>query len=141
MSNGAIELHDSATERVLNESGKVTILFSPAYVHQSGGKPGIDPGSGWHQKAALIVEAGEITGALPEFPMDISSGLMILDCAKSSNLIPIPFSYNGDFRLHLTFVSGNKIVITGSSADLALYGEPEYLEEFPGAGVQNSRGI
>ena len=132
MSNRAIELHDSTTERLLHESGKVTILLSPAYIHQSAGQPGIEPGSGWLQKAALIVQAGEITGALPEFPTDISHGHMILDGVKSENIIPIPFSFSGDFRLHLTFVSGDKVVVNGSSATLVLHGEPKYLEEFPG---------
>jgi hypothetical protein len=66
---------------------------------------------------------------------------MILDGAKSENLLTIPFSFSGDFSLNLTFVPGEKVVITGSSANLVLYGEPEYLEEFPGTGVQFNRGI
>ena len=141
MPNRAIELHDSTIENLLRESVKVTILFSPAYVHKAKGEPGIDPGSGWLQKSALIIGSGEISGALPEFPTDISCGDMILDGVKSENLIPIPFSFSGDFRLHLTFVSGNKVVVTGSSANLVLYGEPEYLDEFPGAGGQSNRYI
>lgn len=40
----AVELHDSTLREIIQESDGVLLRLSPAYVHGSSGRCGIDPG-------------------------------------------------------------------------------------------------
>jgi hypothetical protein len=48
--NSLIELHDSRVSNVTRGAGTVTIRFDPPYLHNSEGRPAVDPGTGWIQK-------------------------------------------------------------------------------------------
>jgi hypothetical protein len=52
--NRHIELHDSRIARIDISPGAVQLQFDRAYLHQSTGRPGIDPGTGWTQAARLV---------------------------------------------------------------------------------------
>lgn len=133
MSNRIIELHDSDVEAITVEAHeKVCIKFSAAYLHESTAVPGVDRGSGYLQKAELIAEGGKVSDSLPQLPGVISDGFLLLDGRKIDNIIPVPFEFSGNFGIQLTFDTGETVSITGTDAKLILYGEPEYLEEFPG---------
>ena len=54
--NQSIELHDSVLGEIGFAEGDAKLSFVHAYIHRSEGRPGIDPGTGWSQKAELIIE-------------------------------------------------------------------------------------
>lgn len=132
MANRVIELHDSEVSEIFQASQQVTVRFSAAYVHESEGTPGVDPGKGYVQGAELIVNKATMEGGLPDFPADISEGSLTLNGMRADNEIPVPFIFSGDFLMELTFISGHRIKVTGAAGTLSLFGDPEYVEDFPG---------
>lgn len=74
MPNRAIELHDSTFDGVRKDGTDLTLRFSAAYTHQSGGKPGVDAGSGWVQEAILHVRGGSVNGEIENLPCDLWDG-------------------------------------------------------------------
>jgi hypothetical protein len=79
MSQRVIELHDSVISSIDFEAGTTIITFSHAYIHQSEGVPGIDPGSGWSQRAELRINQASKRDVPRDRPYKISDGMLKLD--------------------------------------------------------------
>jgi hypothetical protein len=133
MTNRAIEIHDSILQSIAISAGHVVLDFSSAYIHQSDGRPAIDAGTGWTQHAVIRVRGDVVSGSLTELPCDLSSGYLALNGQHSDNLIPIPLSLDGDVELHLTSAFAESVRVHGNRVTLELLGEPDYVEQFPGA--------
>lgn len=130
MPNRAIEFHDSMLNSVAAEGSNVILHLSPAYIHESEGEPGQDPGSGWSQDAHIHIERGLMEGDPPELPCDLSDGELHID-GDCLQLLPIPFDRQGRMQLDLQSMTGNKIRITGTRLRLEMLGIATYLEEGP----------
>jgi len=133
MTNRAIEIHDSKLQSIAISAGHVVLDFSSAYIHQSDGRPSIDAGTGWTQHAVIRVRGDVVSGSLTELPCDLSSGYLTLNGQHSDNLIPIPLSCDGDVELRLTSAFAESVQVRGNRVTLELLGEPDYVEQFPGA--------
>jgi hypothetical protein len=72
--NSAIELHDSEICQIRQSGGNAVVEFTPAYLHMSRGRPGIDSGSGWLQDARLSLTRAFVTGNRPALPEGVSDG-------------------------------------------------------------------
>jgi len=129
--NSSIEIHDSDVETVSSVDGKAVVCFSSVYIHKSSGTPGVDPGTGWVQKARLTIADGIIKSTLPLFPGELLSGYLRLGDSILDNGIPIPLSFRGDTELRLESWNDQFILVSGSGAELELLGEPTYVEDFP----------
>lgn len=135
--NQMIELHDSEIACSWFCDGAAVIIFSHAYIHRSEGEPGRDPGTGWSQRAELVIEeAAEID--LPRaWPCSIYDGSLELDDVAYPNEIPMPLAHAGRVNLKLDVLDANGIPYSlefnGNNAHLTLLGEPYYVEEFSGA--------
>jgi len=114
------------------EGADALLRFSHVYIHQTEGKPGIDPGSGWSQEAVIRISNGVISGSLTEWPSDLGGGYLKMDGAVSRNMIPIPLDHEGQIELRVE--GWGAISITGTHIRLELIGQAEYVEEFPGCG-------
>ena len=133
MPNRIIELHDFEVEAVLRtKGGRVSLIFSSAYIHESEGIPGRDRGRGLAQRAELEVEDGEIVTNLPSWPSTISDGFIRINGELRENVIPIPFDFTGAFEIELMLVSWKSLYLKGKRAKLSLQGEATYEEDFPG---------
>ena len=138
MRNRAVELHDSEVATIFYFYGAAVLVFSHAYIHQSEGSPGRDAGSGWWQRAELVIQnATEVE--LPEvWSCEVSDGSLYLDGVEYSNLFPssLPSHESAKIRLQVRDANGNYSVveIAGGKAQFTLLGEPQYAEEFPGVG-------
>ena len=86
--NSKIELHDSMAEKFSQENGRITLTFSEAYVHKSKGRPGVDPGTGWWQPLEMRFEDASYFGTLPEFPEEISTGILTINGQSYDNMLP-----------------------------------------------------
>jgi hypothetical protein len=132
--NQVIELHDSEIAAVVLEHGAAKVIFSHAYIHRSEGKPGSDAGSGWSQRAELMIEAATVTDLPAAWPCKIYDGALEFAGVEWKNLIPIPLEGKGRIRLKLDIADADDkfgpIEIHGQSAKLTLIGEASYLEEF-----------
>lgn len=60
--NQAIEIHDSALDRITLEGGVAVLHFPEVYIHLSEGRPAIDAGTGWTQEAAIRIGNADIEG-------------------------------------------------------------------------------
>jgi hypothetical protein len=136
MSNRMIELHDSEIASVEFDAGTAIITFSHAYIHKSDGVPGVDPGTGWSQRAELRIRKASNPDMPKYLPYRIDNGLLRLGDVEHPNEIPIPLSYDGTLTLNLLVADAeygyNEISITGSGVELKLIGEAEYIEVFSG---------
>jgi hypothetical protein len=137
MSQRMIELHDSVIASIDFEAGTTIITFSHAYIHHSDGVPGIDPGSGWSQRAELRINQASKGDVPKDRPYRISDGLLKLDDVEYPNEIPIPLRYSGSVGLTLSGTdeegSHSEISVTGSEIELKLIGEAKYIEDFAGS--------
>lgn len=132
MLNRVIEIHDSVLERISVTDESVELHFSSVYIHQSEGRPGIDAGSGWVQRAILRIYNAEVEGAFSEFPVNLADGQICLGEYREDNGIPIPLDFKGTSTLRLDAMWQPHKVVTfrGRGALLELIGEPKYVEEF-----------
>lgn len=132
MANREIEIHDSELKSVAVSDGHIVLDLSPAYIHMSDSRPGIDAGTGWIQNAVIRVRGDAIIGSISELPCDLWDGFLKVNGECSDNLIPIPLGVTGDIELHLTSIAGESIHVRGDHITVELLGEPKYIEDFPG---------
>jgi hypothetical protein len=129
--NAAIEIHDSELVAVVITRKKVIIQLSPAYVHRSAERPGIDAGSGWNQSVDIVFVSGIVEGRLPNLPSTLDDG-GITGSVNYNNLIPIPTSVSDEVCFEASTISGELIVVRGSGMEIKAVSEATYVEEFPG---------
>jgi len=131
MLNREIEIHDSVLDSLCMEGSQAVLSFSHVYIHQSEGKPGVDPGTGWSQAAIIRIDSAVIGSSFTEWPRDLSDGYLKLDGQVSDNMIPIPLDHEGHIELRLE--GWNEVVfVSGTHIRLELIGEAQYVEKFPG---------
>ena len=134
--NRAIELHDSEIECATMHGTEVHVRFSVAYVHDSDGKPGIDDGTGWFQRAIFKLKSAELVLPEVKWPLRIYDGSLVVADTTYPNMIPIPL--NGGSKIRLTIQghekSGNgewkEFSIVGYEGSVELEGNRESVEVF-----------
>jgi len=122
--NSAIEIHDSVIDAITNVDGKAVLYSSSVYIHKSLGKPGVDPGTGWVQRAKLTIVDAII---LTLFPGELLGGYLRLGDSIFDNEIPIPLNFRGDTELRLESWNDQIILVFGRGAELELIDEPTYV--------------
>lgn len=129
--NRSIEIHDSVLAEVSFLENEAQLHFSPVYIHQSEGIPGVDAGTGWVQEATLHIFDACVEGSFSEFPVDLTNGQTQIGQTFFDNEIPVPLKHKGSFGLRLDAMWKREFMtLNGSGAELELLGEPEYVEEF-----------
>lgn len=136
MSNRAIEIHDSAVDRITVENGTALIHFPLVYIHQSEGGFFEDAGTVWTQEALLRITDARVNGAFSLALQNwdgkivyLYDGSLRMGEVISDNLIPIPLRITADILLTMESC-GETVQVRGTSAQLELIGEAEYVEEF-----------
>jgi len=130
MTNSVIELHDSTISAVSQQEGAVIIYFSPAYIHKSKQRPGIDAGTDWVQDVKLTIDDALIHGRMPTLPEDVLDGDVVIGSDEHQNSIPIPLAGVQSITLHVEYCTGDHMTIKGIGALLELMGECKYVEDF-----------
>lgn len=130
MTHSVIELHDSTISAVRQQDGTAIIEFTPAYIHKSENRPGIDAGTGWVQDASLRIENVTFEGSLPHLPANVMDGMITINSIEYDNIIPIPLDVLHAVTLQLDFPTGEHITVKGTGVNLQLNGECKYVEDF-----------
>jgi hypothetical protein len=138
--NSKIELHDSEVSQIHEIGQSVVVEFSPAYVHKSHGKPGIDAGTGWVQNARLTLTGATVSGDRPPLPGTLWDGSLLVGGLEHDNVVPVPLQFRGPVELRLVFASGQAILVSAESITLQLIGEASHFEEFNGGDADCSPG-
>ncbi len=128
--NRAIEIHDSTLDAISQEGGYTTVYFRPAYIHQSSGEPGVDPGSGWIQHVALCIKDATVIPASAELPGKLLDGRLAVGTITWENEIPIRDEYIGELEVELQ-TWHETVVVMGTDLQIKLLGHAKYVEEFP----------
>jgi hypothetical protein len=128
--NSAIELHDSEIRAITQVAGTVIVRFSPAYIHRSYARPGIDRGSGWIQDIDVVIPDAVVHAQFPEVPRTLDGGSLLVDGDYFENMIPLPLDRCGAVRLMALSLYGEPLIIVGTGAKAMPIGEARYVEEF-----------
>lgn len=103
------------------------VRFSPAWVVQSEGIPGVDSSTLWTQSVELVIEACEMEGATPELPARLTGGSVEAGGYRHIDMLPVPLESEGYLALSLIFSSGETVALRGAGGRLALEGHPKYV--------------
>lgn len=128
--NREIELHDSRVACLRSEENQITLVFEPAYIHQSEGRPGIDAGTGWTQNCTLVFNDASLEGNMPELPCNVMDGNFTIGSKVHRNSIPLPPGQQGPVSLRLVFYPGCELTISGASVELQTTGRLRFAENF-----------
>jgi hypothetical protein len=131
--NSGVELHDSRVDDISRSGSDLRVVFRPAYVHQSDGAPGTDPGWGYLQPVQFIFrdatcsEMGECRGS-------VSDGEVSAGAARYSNLVPLPLAASGEVTARLEFSSGGVLSVFAEGFLSEALGEPDpnFRERYEG---------
>jgi hypothetical protein len=139
MANQGIELHDSVLAVMwYGANNEAVLIFAHLYVHQSEGKPGVDAGVGWFQRAELVIENATLAEVVRAWPCEIYGGEVTMDGVTHRNVAPLPLGCRERFRILLEAVDDEghqrRLEIEGSDVQLTFLGKPGAVERFPGAG-------
>ena len=126
--NRGIEFHDSEVRSTERLQDSVRILFDPAYVHVSAGRPGIDAGEG-HVQPAELVFAATVCEVPPGCTGPISEGKVSVN-GVSYSLLPVPFRAEGAVVAEFVFCSGAILKVTAKSISCSIHGTSRFVETF-----------
>lgn len=125
----AVELHDSKVESIVESDGSIELELK-AYLHQSDGRPGIDPGTVWTQPVRLTFLNAKMQSTLVTYPDTIMNGLLTLSAERFENCFEIPLTHYGPTELHLEFANDIDLTIRGGGLHLEFLGIPTFVEKF-----------
>lgn len=137
--NSVIEIHDSEIDAITNVDGEAVLYFSSVYLHKSLGKPGVDAGTGWVQKARLTIPDALVERTFEHFPAELLDGNIRLGDATFENEIPVPLHFEGDTEICLESWNDQIFLVSGRGAVLELIDEPTYVEDFQPAKEDSRR--
>jgi hypothetical protein len=132
MSRTGIELHDSELSAVNIQDGQILLEFRPAYVHESSGTPGVDPGRGGWQDVDVVVRRPTDLGRFVNLPIDVSGGSLTVESERWSNVVPLPLDRNGTVVFELLLASGETLTLHGGGISVSAVGEANFCEVFKG---------
>ena len=128
--NSALEIHDSELGSILVEGFSVALQLTPAYIHKSHGRPGVDPGTGWTQDVTILIEDAVVVSNVVDFPCDLTDGTLTVDAESWSNTISLPLQQRGLVNLVLVGKWGGEVSISGKQIIVRPLGEAKYVEDF-----------
>ena len=129
MSHFAMELHDSRIETVHLHDNCLTIRLT-VILHESDGRPGLDDGIVWLQRAELLINKiatqniGGISSGI------ISEGEVRVGSSIHSNLVPLPLTTSEQLVLAVSFTTGEQFHVWGFGGEVRLGSERQFLEQF-----------
>jgi hypothetical protein len=129
-----IEIHDSTLSGIESVGRETHLLLSPAYVHRSEGRPGVDLGTGWLQEVAVIIREAVVESSPSRLPCWLSDGALSVGDKAWENAIPLPLDGRiGPVSLRAVTEHGEPVVVRGAGIEVVPRGEPRFVEEVPGA--------
>lgn len=133
--NREIQLHDSEISEVSHTSGSTKIVFSTAYVHETAGVPGADPGCIWTQVAVITIGDANLPVISEGLPIWVMGGTLAIAKIRHEEFIPSDGHFEGDINLelHLSTADGSDggtLLVKGSRVQIELCGDPSASEDY-----------
>lgn len=124
----AVELHDSAVERI-NSAGADVVLELSLHVHASSGRPGWDAGRGWYQDAEMVLSDARVSQRPSDDFLDIAVGSVLVDDQLFDNMLSLPCDIAGRVEIKFSGREGT-LAAAGKAVRIKLKGEPGPVELF-----------
>jgi hypothetical protein len=128
----ALEFHDSDVVELRKSDAALHMIFEPAYVHRSEGRPGVDSGSGFLQPAEIIFTEAQYTEKDGPCTGSISEGLISISGKRFDSVFPLPFNAAGKVSAEFTFESGAVLSITATAVSSASTGPAQLVDGYDG---------
>ncbi len=129
--DGSVEVHDSVLAGLSFAGDDVVIRLSPAFVHRSPGRAGVDPGTVWLQTIDLVISEAVVDRSPSGWPVVLWDGSISVDGARWDNVIPLPLALAGAVAFEAVTIPGESLSVRGNRVEVVLQGSPRYLEPFP----------
>jgi hypothetical protein len=128
--NRAVELHDSEIDSITLQGEELRVEFRVVYTHQSVDEPGVTDGTGWYERATLVLSDASINKLTPvELPALIYDGWAEINAVRHDNVFPLPLDDNSRLTLHCETYDG-PLEVTGTVKSFALHGRVGDIERF-----------
>jgi hypothetical protein len=128
------EFHDSVLAELKEEGARCVLELRPAYVHQSDGRPGIDPGEGYWQDVEIVIAGAKLKAPILSLPCPIGDAHLSVGEIRMSNIAPTTLHEAKKVSLKIwLMIGGSEVEIEGTSIEIRAIGEPEFAEHFPGS--------
>ena len=108
------------------------MIFEPAYVHRSNGRPGVDAGSGFLQPAEIVFTGAQVTEKDGPCKGAISEGMISVSGKKFDSVLPLPYEASGKVSAEFTFESGAVLSVTATGVSCASTGPAELVDGYDG---------
>ena len=128
----AIEFHGSDVVELQVADATLQMIFEPAYVHRSEGRPGVDSGSGFLQPAEIVFTGAQVSEKDGPCTGAIAEGLISVSGKKYDSVFPLPFNATGKVAAEFTFESGAVLSITASAVSCASTGPAQLVDGYDG---------
>ena len=128
----ALEFHDSDVTELRPAASTLHLIFEPAYVHRSNGRPGVDAGSGFLQPAEIVFTDAQFTEKDGPCKGAISEGMISVSGKKFDSVLPLPFEASGKVSAEFTFESGAVLSVTATGVSCASTGPAELVDGYDG---------
>jgi hypothetical protein len=128
----ALEFHDSDVVDLRQSEASLTLVFEPAYVHRSEGRPGVDAGSGFLQPAEIEFTGAQFTEKDGPCRGAISEGMISVSGKRFDSVLPLPYDAKGKVSAEFTFESGAVLSITAAGVSCASTGPAELVDGYEG---------
>ena len=128
----ALEFHGSDVVEVRHADTTLQMIFEPAYIHRSEGRPGIDSGSGFLQPAEIVFTGAKFTEKEPPSQGAIAEGIVTVSGKRFDSVLPVPFAGAGKVTAEFTFESGAVLSITATGVSCASTGPAVLVDGYDG---------
>lgn len=128
----ALEFHDSDVVELRHADATLRMIFEPAYVHRSTGRPGVDSGSGFLQPAEIVFSGAQFTEKDGPCKGAISEGLITVSGKRFDSVFPLPYTVTGKVSAEFTFESGAVLSITATGVSCASTGPAQLVDGYEG---------
>jgi len=128
----AIEFHGSDVVELRQSGTTLQIIFEPAYVHRSEGRPGVDSGSGFLQPAEMVFAGAKFTEKDGPCTGAIAEALVTVAGKKFDSVFPLPHSATGNVSAEFNFESGAVLSITATGVTCASTGPAVLVDGYDG---------
>ncbi len=128
----ALEFHDSDVTELRHADSTLQMVFEPAYVHRSNGRPGVDAGSGFLQPAEIVFTGAHFTEKDGPCKGSIAEGLITVSGKRFDSVLPLPYEGKGKVAAEFTFESGAVLSVTATGVTCASTGPAELVDGYDG---------
>ena len=128
----AIEFHGSDVVELRQSGTTLQIIFEPAYVHRSEGRPGVDSGSGFLQPAEIVFAGAKFTEKDGPCTGALSEALISVSGKKFDSVFPLPHSATGNVSAEFNFESGAVLSVTATGVSCASTGPAVLVDGYDG---------